>query len=226
VASAYTKRGWHPPQATQSACAAHLDVSPQRLACLCSLLFLLDAPRAYPYLTPNRAGLSSSGVCPSGISSHITSSRYPVYYDFQTASILLSTRLFRPLVLPCVVNQTRLYGSYGCRGTRPALPPRDGSTKGFVGEREVGEPVDCRLWHRRRGLRVGMSAGLRLLGGADDGDRAGRSKSLLFCCIVFVCCRLLRGWVGVSWLSSAWSRRGSWPAPRTGGLPLLAILID
>ena len=182
---------------------------PSVASCLCLLSISDDAPGAYPYLTPNRAGLSSSGVCPSGISSRITSSRYPVYYGFQTASILLSTHLFCPLVLPCVVNQTRLYGSYGRRVTRPALPPRDGSTKGFVGEREVGEPVDCRWWNRRRGLRVETSAGLRLLGGADDEDRAGRSKSLLFCCVVFVCRRLLRGWVGVSWLSPAFSRRGS-----------------
>ena len=193
MAGAYTRRSWRPPQATQSACAAHLGVSPQQLAGLCLSLFVFDAPEANPYLTPNRAGLSSSGVCPFGISSRITSSRYPVYHGFQTASILLSTRLFRSLVLPCVVNQTRLYGSYGCGVTKPALPPRDGSTMGFVGGREVGEPVNCRLWNRRRGLRVGMSAGLRLLGGADDEDRAGRSKSLLFCCVVFVCRRLLRG---------------------------------
>lgn len=126
-------RGWRRPQATQSPCANHLDVPPQQLAGLCLPLFFCDAPEANPYLTPNRADLSSSGVRPSSIPSRIPSSRYPAYHVLQTASILPSTRLIRPLVLPCVVKQTRLYGSYGCRGTRPALPPRDGSTKGFVG---------------------------------------------------------------------------------------------
>jgi hypothetical protein len=117
---------------------------PSVASCLCLLSISVDAPGAYPYLTPNRAGLSSSGVCPSSIPSRIPSSRHPAYCGFQTASILQSTHLFCPLVLPYVVNQTRLYGSYGCRMTRPALPPRDGSTKGFAGGREVGEPVDCK----------------------------------------------------------------------------------
>jgi hypothetical protein len=117
---------------------------PSVASCLCLLSISVDAPGACPYLTPNRAGLSSSGVCPSSIPSRVPPSRSSAYYGFQTASILQSTHLFCPLVLPCVVNQARLYGSYGRRVTRPALPPRDGSTKGFVNGREVGEPVDCR----------------------------------------------------------------------------------
>ena len=146
------------------------------------LLISVDAPGAFPYLTPNSAGLSSSGVCPSSIPSLVPSSQSSAYYGFQTASILQSTHLFCPLVLPCAVNQTRLYGSYGRRVTRPALPPLDGSTKGFKNGREVGEPVECRWLNRRRGSRVSLSAGLRLLGGADDEDRAGRSKMLMFFC--------------------------------------------
>jgi hypothetical protein len=80
--------------------------------CLCLLSISVDAPGAFPYLTRNRTGLSSSGVCPSNIPSRIPSSRHPAYCGFQTASILQSTHLFCPLVLPCAVNQNRLHGSY------------------------------------------------------------------------------------------------------------------
>jgi len=96
------------------------------------------------------------------------------------------------------MNQIRLYDSYGYGVTRPALPPRDGSTKGLVGEREVDKPVDYKYDNVVVG-RATVLLWLRLEGSMME-DCAELLRGRLFC-VVFRSFRR-RSRLRVSWFSS------------------------
>jgi hypothetical protein len=117
---------------------------PSVASCLCLLSISVDAPGAYPYLSPNRAGLSSSGVCPSSIPSRIPSSRHPAYCGFQMASILQSTVNSLSLVLVATSSRRLFPQQCPCdRSTHSTTSLRPFSYRGLP------NVAFCVLWHRR-----------------------------------------------------------------------------